>query len=239
MRFPALPRRLITASLLAALVAITHAADPVAGVDFVWVDLGEENEGLLLTQEEQGDGMTEPDDVGGLECRINPWPYAGPGHNHMYFRIDDAYLFATNTEAWIIMEYFDSADAQQIDCQYDSNGAGAVAGAEGAGNRRGDAAAHGARRHHRHQGLDGKDNGEGGKCGDAQLADEPGVGDGDQGLDGHDHDVGRRHAGDERADGSVQKCAQSGVIRALHVASAFLRFLRHRDHGTADYGSGD
>ncbi|MBT3265904.1 hypothetical protein HN371_02070 [Candidatus Poribacteria bacterium] len=135
MRFPALPRRLITASLLAALVAITHAADPVAGVDFVWVDLGEENEGLLLTQEEQGDGMTEPDDVGGLECRINPWPYAGPGHNHMYFRIDDAYLFATNTEAWIIMEYFDSADAQQIDCQYDSNGAGAVAGAfRGAGD---------------------------------------------------------------------------------------------------------
>lgn len=135
MRFATLTRLTSLAALLAVCVASSYAADPVPGEDFIWIDLGEENQGLLLTQVEGGDGVTEPDDIGGLECRVNPWPYAGPGHNHMYFRIDDAFLLAVDVEAWIIVEYFDSADAQQINCQYDSNGAGPVGGAfRGAGD---------------------------------------------------------------------------------------------------------
>jgi hypothetical protein len=135
MRFAGLTRRIALAALLAVTVTAAHAADPIAGVDFIWTDLGEENEGLLLTQKEGGDGMTEPDDVGGLECRINPWPYAGPGHNHMYFDVDDTFLLAVDVEAWLVVEYFDSLDAPQINCQYDSNGAGPVAGAfRGAGD---------------------------------------------------------------------------------------------------------
>lgn len=53
----------------------------------------------------------------------------------MYFKIDDAFLFGGNREAWIVMEYFDSNKAEQINCQYDSNGAGPVGGAfRGAGD---------------------------------------------------------------------------------------------------------
>jgi hypothetical protein len=103
--------------------------------DFIWIDLGKKNEGVLLTQSEQVDGVTKPAVQGGVDCRENPWPYAGPGNNHMYFKIDDSFLFGGKHEAWIIMEYFDSNKAQQIDLQYDSNGAGPVGGAfRGAGD---------------------------------------------------------------------------------------------------------
>jgi hypothetical protein len=117
---------LLLSSLLS-IPAICQQAEE--GRDFIWVDLGKKNEGVLLEQSEQGDGVTEPDEQAGVDCRINPWPYNGPGHNHMYFKIDDSFLFAGEYEAWIIMEYFDSAEAQSIDCQYDSRGAGPVDGA--------------------------------------------------------------------------------------------------------------
>ncbi|HIE29283.1 TPA: hypothetical protein EYP66_18585 [Candidatus Poribacteria bacterium] len=111
------------------------AEEPKAGENFLWIDLGKENKGLLLTQEEQADGITEPATKDGVVCRENPWPYNGPGHNHMYFRIDDGFLVGGKHKAWIVMEYFDSLEAQQIDCQYDSNGAGPVNGAfRGAGD---------------------------------------------------------------------------------------------------------
>jgi hypothetical protein len=107
--------------------------DPQEGKDYIWIDLGEENEGVLLTQAEQGDGMTEPDEIGDVDCRKLPYPYAGPGHNHMYFRIDDSFMFGGDHEVWIVMEYYDLGE--QIDCQYDSNGAGPVDGAfRGAGD---------------------------------------------------------------------------------------------------------
>ena len=105
------------------------AEDPEEGKNFVWVDLGKKNESLLLTQSEQGDGKTKPTVKSGMDCRENPWPYNGPGHNHMYFKIDDTFLVGGKHKAWIIMEYFDSNKAQEIDCQYDSNGAGPVGGA--------------------------------------------------------------------------------------------------------------
>ena len=111
------------------------AAEPIEGENFIWVDLGKENKGVLLTQSEQGDGVTEPAVQDKVDCLENPWPYAGEGHNHMYFRIDDAFLLGGNHEAWIVMEYFDSNKAEEINCQYDSNGAGPVNGAfRGAGN---------------------------------------------------------------------------------------------------------
>jgi len=130
---------LILVQLLLTSMFSIAKADPIEGTDlafrFIWVDLGEENEGLLLTQSEQGDGVTEPAKKGGVDCRENPWPYNGPGHNHMYFKIDDSFLLGGNHEAWIVMEYFDSGAAAEIDCQYDSNGAGPVNGAfRGAGD---------------------------------------------------------------------------------------------------------
>ena len=111
------------------------AEEPVEGENFIWIDLGKENEGVLLTQSEQGDGITEPAEQNSVDCLENPWPYNGPGNNHMYFKIDDAFLFGGNREAGIVMEYFDSNKAEQINCQYDSNGAGPVGGAfRGAGD---------------------------------------------------------------------------------------------------------
>jgi hypothetical protein len=112
-----------------------HAKEePEEGKNYIWIDLGEENEGFLLTQEEQADGISEVDEIGGVECRKQPYPYAGPGHNHMYFRIDDSFMFGGEHEVWIVMEYLDLGE-NQIDCQYDSNGAGPVDGSfRGAGD---------------------------------------------------------------------------------------------------------
>jgi hypothetical protein len=122
-------QRLVVANVAALLWATAALAVPKAGTDFIWVDLGKKEEGLLLTQSEQADGVTKPETVKGVDCRENPWPYNGPGHNHMYFKVDDSFLFGGKTEAWIVMEYFDSLAAPQINCQYDSTGAGPVGGA--------------------------------------------------------------------------------------------------------------
>ena len=105
------------------------AEEPVEGENFIWVDLGEESDGILLTQSEQTDGVTEAAVQDKVDCLENPWPYNGPGSNHMYFKIDDSFLFGGNHEAWIVMEYFDSNEAEKIDCQYDSNGVGPRDGA--------------------------------------------------------------------------------------------------------------
>lgn len=117
---------IISLSLLS--VALVNAKeDPKEGKDYIWVDLGKENEELLLSQSEQADGVSEDDEQADVECRKQPFPYVGPGNNHMYFKIDDSFMFGGDNEVWIVMEYFDSGT--QIDCQYDSNGAGAVDGA--------------------------------------------------------------------------------------------------------------
>ena len=111
------------------------AEEPEEGKNYIWVDLGKKSNGVLLTQSEQGDDVTEPAVQGDLDCLENPWPYNGPGHNHMYFKIDDSFLFGGKHKAWIVMEYFNSNEAPQINCQYDSNGAGPVDGAfRGAGD---------------------------------------------------------------------------------------------------------
>ena len=118
---------LLVLSSLLLILEPTYAAEPEEGKDYIWIDLDKENEGVLLTQAEQGDGISEPDEVAGVDCRKQPFPYNGPGNNHMYFRIDDSFMSGGDNEVWIVMEYFDSG--VQIDCQYDSNGAGAVDGA--------------------------------------------------------------------------------------------------------------
>ncbi len=124
---------LIQCSLIS--FSVLAADEPIEGENFIWVDLGEESEGVLLTQSEQGDGITEPAVKDKVDCLENPWPYNGPGHNHMYFKIDDSFIFGGDHEAWIVMEYFDSKQAEEINCQYDSNGAGPVDGAfRGAGD---------------------------------------------------------------------------------------------------------
>ncbi len=97
------------------------------GTDYIWIDLGKENNGFLLAQEERGDGVTFADVKAGVDCRKLPFPYAGPGDNHMYFGIADSFRHGGESEVWIIMEYFDVGT--QIDCHYDSNGTGPGGGA--------------------------------------------------------------------------------------------------------------
>jgi len=122
-----LPGLLVLFSILLIPQFLHAKENPEEGKDYIWVDLGEKNEGLLLTQEEQADGISEADEQAGVDCRKQPYPYAGPGNNHMYFRIDDSFIFGGDHEVWIVMEYLDLGN--QIDCQYDSNGIGAVDGA--------------------------------------------------------------------------------------------------------------
>jgi TolB-like protein len=102
--------------------------EPREGKNYVWIDLGKEDRGVLLTLAPNDiDGITEPDVKAGVDCKKLPWPFTGKGHNHMCFDIDDSFLWGGNHEVWIVMEYFDSGLA--INCQYDSNGVGPVNGA--------------------------------------------------------------------------------------------------------------
>jgi len=108
--------------------------EPIEGKNYIWMDLGKKDEGLLLKLAPNGgDGITEPDVKANVDCKKLPYPYAGPGHNHMYFDIDDSFMKGGDNKVWIVMEYFD--EGISIDCQYDSNGAGPVDGAfRGAGD---------------------------------------------------------------------------------------------------------
>jgi len=135
MRFRTIPLVFLTPFLVLLVCSSSYAQqEPIEGENYIWIDLGEEDEGLLLTLAPNGgDGISEPDEVAGVECKILPYPYDGPGHNHMYFDIADTFIGGGDYEVWIVMEYFDSGVS--IDCQYDSNGVGAVDGAfRGAGD---------------------------------------------------------------------------------------------------------
>ncbi len=99
-----------------------------ADKNYAWIDLGKKDNGhLLALAPNDGAAITEPDVKAGVDCRKLPYPYTGPGHNHMCFDIDDSFMWGGNNEVWIVMEYFDSGTA--INCQYDSNGKGPVDGA--------------------------------------------------------------------------------------------------------------
>lgn len=123
-----------TSFLVLLICSSLYADDPIEGENFIWVDLGDKDEGLLLSLAGNGgDGITEVDDQADVECKKLPFPYNGPGNNHMYFDIDDSFIFGGDNEVWIVMEYFDLGEG--INCQYDSNGAGPVDGAfRGAGD---------------------------------------------------------------------------------------------------------
>ena len=47
---------LITFQVVISLTITVAAEDPEEGENFIWADIGEKNESLLLTQSEQGDG---------------------------------------------------------------------------------------------------------------------------------------------------------------------------------------
>ena len=57
--------KLTIAIAAALLVCVVVCAKGIQSVDYIWIDLGEKNEGHLLTQAEyggpSGDGVTEPD----------------------------------------------------------------------------------------------------------------------------------------------------------------------------------
>ncbi|MBI1930743.1 DUF5010 domain-containing protein [Candidatus Poribacteria bacterium] len=88
----------------------------------VWTDLGAANDTHGLIQLELTDGVTEPASIGGKECKKLPYPYSGPGNNHMYFDVNRQFIFAEKTEVWIVVAYFDVG--QQMVLQYDSPGEG-------------------------------------------------------------------------------------------------------------------
>ena len=115
--------------LLISMVSI--AQEPKELEDFVWIELGDENDEHGLIQFDfPNDGQTDVVKKGNpkKECRLSP---NADTCRYMYFRIDDTFLFGGNNEVWIVIEYFDIADPVEngIDCHYDSNGAGDVDGA--------------------------------------------------------------------------------------------------------------
>jgi len=125
-------RLVLLVTLTSFLVLLTcsslYAEEPIEGENYIWIDLGDKDEGFLLSLAPNGgDGITEVDEQADVDCKKLPFPYAGPGNNHMYFDIDDSFIFGGENEVWIVMEYFDLGEG--IDCQYDSNGAGPVDGA--------------------------------------------------------------------------------------------------------------
>ena len=99
------------------------AQNPKELKDFVWIELGEENDEHGLIQfEYPNDGVTEVVKEGDpkKECRLSPGRI-GPAKSssYMYFQIDDNFVFGGTNEVWIIMEYLDSEQEQSIECQYD------------------------------------------------------------------------------------------------------------------------
>lgn len=118
-------RYLILAFIPCFLVLISGCEDTpeeLEEIDYIWVDLGKENIEHHLSQTEEFDGITEYDLKSGTDCRKQPFPYDGPGFNHIYFDIDDSFICGGNNEVWIAIEYFDNG--YKIVCQYDSNGSG-------------------------------------------------------------------------------------------------------------------
>lgn|GEM_PF-2369576 len=62
-------------------------------VKYARIDLGKKDNGRLLAlAPNDGAAITEPDVKAGVECRKLPYPYSGPGHNHMCFDIDDSFM---------------------------------------------------------------------------------------------------------------------------------------------------
>jgi hypothetical protein len=77
------------------------------------IDLGKDDvsQGVLLIS--SGDGFTEPDEVGGEECRSVPAkPPDLEAGNHAYFIVDTTLIDGKSEEdeLWIAIEYFDEAE---------------------------------------------------------------------------------------------------------------------------------
>lgn len=65
-----------------------------ADKNFAWIDLGKKDNGhLLALAPNDGAAITEPDVKAGVDCRKLPYPYSGPGHNHLCFDIDDSFMW--------------------------------------------------------------------------------------------------------------------------------------------------
>ena len=95
--------------------------------------------------------------------------------------------------------------------EYQRIGVGPASGAERAGDRGGDPAAHGARRHHLHQHQHGKDERDAGQRIGPELGDEIGLDEPDRGLHEHHQDVGRGEPQQRSEDGSLEQQAGSRV----------------------------
>jgi len=107
--------------LLMSIFAMAQA--PKELEDFVWIELGEENDEHGLIQFDfPNDGKTEVVKEGNpkKECRLSPGRL-GPDKrsSYIYFQIDDTFLSGGTNEVWIITEYLDSDQEQPIECHYD------------------------------------------------------------------------------------------------------------------------
>jgi hypothetical protein len=94
---------------------------------FPMIDLGKKDvsNGVLLIA--GGDGFTEPDSIGGKDCRsvpkVSPGLNAG---NHAYFIVDKTVIANKEAESklWIGIEYYDKAEAGSVSIlmDYDDKG---------------------------------------------------------------------------------------------------------------------
>ena len=89
----------------------------------VYVDLGVVNDENGLAQiESEGDGRTEPVNVGGKSARRSS---GSAPCRYIYFGVDDQFVFAQKTPLRVMVEYYDAEKGDSFDVGYDSADASA------------------------------------------------------------------------------------------------------------------
>jgi len=98
--------------LFMAVLLVSSAVGAEWGV--LSIQLGKKNISNGIIEKPQADGVTEPKEIGGKECRFVPKTPPGMNTgNHIYFSVDPAVIpdkDKTN-ELWIAVEFYDSARA--------------------------------------------------------------------------------------------------------------------------------
>jgi hypothetical protein len=104
--------RISTVCVILAALAVSAAIGAEWGL--LSIQLGKENISNGIVEKSQADGVTEPDKIGGKECRFVPKTPPGMNTgNHIYFSVDTAVIpdKSKTNELWIAVEFYDSAKA--------------------------------------------------------------------------------------------------------------------------------
>ena len=80
--------------------------------------LGAENVSDWLRQVEAGDGLTEPTQFDGMQCRVTIGNDFGPVR-YIYFNVWNDFIYATPSEAIVTVQYFDLG-TKRFRLEYDS-----------------------------------------------------------------------------------------------------------------------